>query len=295
MIEFSQLIIRHCNTMRIWCSLRKGGRLLMSTWTSMRQPFTFTTLLSVFFASSLFIIEEEEASCLVGVDEVDVQNHDGEVGEAWGHVLLGEMRTQASPLWISAWGWIESLWESNVDHVPELGVMGVHTVHEQVQPLEEEFRIRTHVDKVCSLWPLNLDWDVQIFLHFRFAVFLKIRFVFLSNQHFLISIRPLELVANLATRWRHLPFASRKFGHHMIHCLHILEPLALIANLATRRRLLPRHHLHQLQISSPSGTTCIGSKFGHQLAPLALLPKLATRLCYLYCYIALDCPIDIIS
>ena len=33
---------------------------------------------------------EEEASCLVGVGEVDVQSHDGEVGEARGHVLLGE-------------------------------------------------------------------------------------------------------------------------------------------------------------------------------------------------------------
>ena len=32
----------------------------------------------------LLVIEEEEASCLVRVDEVDVQNHDGE------HVLLGE-------------------------------------------------------------------------------------------------------------------------------------------------------------------------------------------------------------
>ena len=29
----------------------------------------------------LLAIEEEEASCLVGVDDVDVQNHDGEVGE----------------------------------------------------------------------------------------------------------------------------------------------------------------------------------------------------------------------
>ena len=33
-------------------------------------------------------------------------------------------------------------------YVPELGVMGVH---EHVQPLQEEFRIRTHVDKVCPL------------------------------------------------------------------------------------------------------------------------------------------------
>mgnify|MGYP007045147419 CR=1 FL=1 len=30
----------------------------------------------------ILVIEEQEASCLVGVDEVDVQNHDGEVGEA---------------------------------------------------------------------------------------------------------------------------------------------------------------------------------------------------------------------
>ena len=43
------------------------------------------------------------------------------------------------------------------------------------------------------------------------------------------------------------------------------------------------------------GTTCVGSKFGHQLVPLALLPKLATTLRYLHCYIALDCPIGIIS
>ena len=35
-------------------------------------------------------IEELEASCLVGVGEVDVQNHDGKVGEDWEHVLLCE-------------------------------------------------------------------------------------------------------------------------------------------------------------------------------------------------------------
>ena len=38
----------------------------------------------------LLAIEVEEASCLVGVGEIDVQSHDGEVGEARGHVLLGE-------------------------------------------------------------------------------------------------------------------------------------------------------------------------------------------------------------
>ena len=38
----------------------------------------------------------------------------------------------------------------------------------------------------------------------------------------------------------------------------------------------------------------IGSKFGHQATSLALVPKLATRLCNLHRHIALDCPIGII-
>ena len=57
-----------------------------------------------------------------------------------------------------------------------------------------------------------------------------------------------------------------------------MELLALIAKLATRR-----HHLHQLKIGSPSGTTCIGSKFGHQLASFALLPKLTVSPALLHC------------
>ena len=49
----------------------------------------------------LLIIEEVEVSCLVGVVEVDVQNHDGEDGEGSGHVLLGE--NTMLPLRIPAW------------------------------------------------------------------------------------------------------------------------------------------------------------------------------------------------
>ena len=61
-------------------------------------------------------------------------------------------------------------------------------------------------------------------------------------------------------------------SHH-----HQMELLALIANLATRR-----HHLHQLQIGSPSGTTCIGSKFGHLVHDItSKVPKLATRLSHI--------------
>ena len=55
----------------------------------------------VSFLCILLIIEEEEVSCLVGIVEVDVQNHDGEDGEGSGHVLLGE--NTMLPLRIPAW------------------------------------------------------------------------------------------------------------------------------------------------------------------------------------------------
>ena len=97
----------------------------------MRQPFTHTVV------SLLCILL---ASCLVGVGEVDVQSHDGEVGEARGHVLLGE-NTSLPALNLSLAGdeWSHFGRVYNVDHVPELGVMGVHG---HVQPLQEEFRIQ---------------------------------------------------------------------------------------------------------------------------------------------------------
>ena len=63
--------------------------------------------------------------CLVGVDDIS-----------------SLVKTQAFPLWISDWWWIGSLWGSNGDHVPELGVEGV-------------------------------DWDILVVVHFRFPVFLK--------------------------------------------------------------------------------------------------------------------------
>ena len=61
MMAASQLMGRHCDSMRIWWSLGKGGRLLKSTWAWMRQPFTSTTLLSVFFASSLSLKKRKPA------------------------------------------------------------------------------------------------------------------------------------------------------------------------------------------------------------------------------------------
>jgi len=51
-----------------------------------------------------------------------------------------------------------------------------------------------------------------------------------------------------------------------------MAPLALVANLATRWR-----HLHYFQIWPPHGATYISCKFSHQMAPLALVANLATR------------------
>ena len=48
-------------------------------------------------------------------------------------------------------------------------------------------------------------------------------------------------------------------------------------------------------VTNSTTNTCISCKFGHQMVPLALLPKLATRLRYLHCYIAMHGPICIIS
>ena len=45
-----------------------------------------------------------------------------------------------------------------------------------------------------------------------------------------------------------------------------MAPLTLVANLATRWR-----HLHKFQFWPPDGATCIGCKFGHQMAPRALV------------------------
>ena len=50
---------------------------------------------------------------------------------------------------------------------------------------------------------------------------------------------------------------SCKFGHQMAQ-------LVLVANLATRWR-----HMHRLQIWPPHGATCMSCKFGLKMAPHA--------------------------
>ena len=162
MIASSQLIIRHCNTIGIWRTLEKFGRLLISKWTSMRQSITFATLFSVFFAPCSILKKRQPAVfyCLLKLTtrpEIAMLEKIEDMSS-----LVG---TQASPHWTSAC-------DSNGDHLPELP--GVKDVHEHVQPLYAEIKIRTHVNKVCSLWLQNLVWDVLVFLNVRFAIFLRI-------------------------------------------------------------------------------------------------------------------------
>ena len=117
---------------------------------------------------------------------------------------------------------------------------------------------------------------------------------------------PLGSVLNFTITWHHLNWLQiwpldgatchlqeDNFAiWSLIHCFQILATTwrYLIANLFNG--WCP---LHQLQIWPPSGTTCIGSTFSHQVVPLALFSKLATRLRNLRCHIALDCPIGVIS
>ena len=88
------------------------------------------------------------------------------------------------------------------------------------------------------------------------------------------DLGPLELVANLATRWRHLAFANENMSTMwywcLIHCLHIL---------VTRWS-----YLHWLQIWPPGGTTCISCKLGPQVAQLALVQNLVISWHHLHCF-----------
>ena len=98
-----------------------------------------------------------------------------------------------------------------------------------------------------SVVPLAMFWDVLVFLNVRFAIFLRIWFVFHSNLHFLICYKSVQ---NLVIVWRFLS-----------HCLG-----------------MPFWQAHgtftlQFQIWSWDVITYI---FGHQMTPLARVAKLAT-------------------
>ena len=101
------------------------------------------------------------------------------------------------------------------------------------------------------------------YCHFNYLLSFQLKISIGSNfDHQVVQF---ALVAKLSKRWRHL------------HKFQIWPPDALVANLATRWR-----HLHKFQIWPPDGATCIGCKFGHQMAPLALVTNWTTRLSHLH-------------
>ena len=158
---------------------------------------------------TLLNIEEEAASCLLGLLKLTSRPEMAMLAKFEDMSSL--VRTQASPHWTSAC-------DSNGDHLPELP--GVKDVHEHVQPLHAEIKIRTHVNKVCSLWLQNLVWDVLVFLNVIFAIFLRIYIICISfNMHLLICCKSDQ---NLVIRWHH--FQSSKVVHQveslaLPHCL----------------------------------------------------------------------------
>ena len=89
---------------------------------------------------------------------------------------------------------------------------------------------------------------------------------------------------NIATGETSQVITSRHFSPLLSYSMSILTSLVLInwkantilvlvLNLTTRWR-----HLYQLEIWPPGGTTSISYRFTHQVAPLALVRILATRL-----------------
>ena len=129
---------------------------------------------------------------------------------------------------MTPWHMPSSIW---MHFAPWLPIFPVQNWFSHIFPASEGSPFCTWTWKVCSLWPLNLDWDVQIFLLFRFAVFLKkhicisfqsafsdlqISFNQIStsfqctNNRICLTITwalP-QLVANLTSRW-YLPFTGR--------------------------------------------------------------------------------------
>ena len=146
--------------------------------------------------------------------------------------------------------------------------MDVQDVHEHEH---EEIKIRTHVNKICSL--RLLVWDILVFLNFRFAIFLRIWFLFHSNLHFLICYKSVQ-IWSLSDVSCHIALECL-FDKHMAHLHYSFEfghGMLSLTYLTTRW-----HHLRELQSWPPDGTTRISHKVVHQMAPLALVPNLTTR------------------
>ena len=162
---------------------------------------------------------------------------------------------------MTPWHMPSSIW---VHFAPWLPIFPVQNRFSHIFPASEGSPFCTWTWKVCSLWPLNLDWDVQIFLHFRLALHFNVQMTgsvskagtILPPKFYLqdfatiwylirwLQFWPLALKANVATSW--------KFGHQ-------------VQNLVIRWR-----HLHWFQCCPPGWVTCIATLPGIALLTLSV-------------------------
>ena len=136
------------------------------------------------------------------------------------------------------------------NNLPEQGVKDMHE-HEH-----EEIKIRTHVNKICSLWLAVSDCLFEIFLYFWTS---DLQY-FLESDFYFIQICIFWFVTNRFKIWSLCDVSCHLHCHIALECL-----------LATRW-----NHLRELKSLPSDGTTRISHKVVHQMAPLASVPNLTT-------------------
>ena len=146
------------------------------------------------------------------------------------------------------------------NNLPEQGVKDMHE-HEH-----EEIKIRTHVNKICSLWLAVSDCLFEIFLYFWTS---DLQY-FLESDLYFIQICIFWFVTNRFKIWSFCDVSCHialecLFDKHMAHLNYSFKfghEMLSLTYLATRW-----HHLRELQSWPPDGTTRISYKFAHQMAP----------------------------
>ena len=114
-------------------------------------------------------------------------------------------------------------------------------------------------------WSGNKKDTWQTLIHGRVQKLRDWRLIF---QNYKIKKKIIK-IWKLKFKFKTLPEAQRTQGIEFITW----------GNLSARivQNQFQWHYLNCLQTWSPGGATCISSKFGHQMAPLALFQNLVTR------------------
>ena len=211
--------------------------------------------------------EKEEASCLAGV-EVDVHNHDGEVGE---HKSL---RTEPQPG--DEWDYFGRIMVIIYLNLESRMCMNTNMKKSKSGHMSTRSALS---DCLFEIFLYFWTSDLQYFLESDLYFIQNCIFWFVTNRFKIWSLCDischiaLECLFNKHMAHLHYSF---KIGHEMLSLTwppddttcasskvgHLMAPLALVTKLSTRWR-----HLHRFQIWPPDGANCISCKFAHQMAP----------------------------